>query len=223
MYDDYVTLVRQAQSAATAEKRHAALNPLLAAFRAMAYHYAYALLGDSQLAEDAIQDAFITVDARIGQLREPEAFPMWLRRIVHSHCTRLTRGKHIPLVPIDASADLHADTPLPEQALAQQELIAIVQNAVRALPDHERDVTEGFYFMGESQQEIAERLHIPVTTVKKRLQYARKRLRVLIAEFNEALDAVFQPSAKPQQQWQPVPIRSEKPIYRNNEEEWRGL
>ncbi len=214
---DYTYFIQQAQNAATAQERHAALNPLFAAFRGMAYQYAYALLGDAPLAEDAIQEAFITVDARIGQLREPQAFPAWLRRVVYSHCMRLTRGKHVPLVPIDGEMNLHAEDLAPEQTLAERELIHMVQSAVRALPEHERDVTEGYYFMGESQQEIAERLHIPVTTVKKRLQYARKRLRVLIADFNEALDLVFQPPSKSQRQWQPVPVRRYPP-----KGDWRG-
>jgi len=55
---------------------------------------------------------------------------------------------------------------------------------VRALPDHEREVTELFYITGYSQQEIAEQLAVPLTTVKKRLQYAREHLRETMPPMN---------------------------------------
>ncbi|MEO8394128.1 MAG: sigma-70 family RNA polymerase sigma factor, partial [Chloroflexota bacterium] len=59
-----------------------------------------------------------------------------------------------------------------------------VNRAVRALPDHEREVTELFYITGYSQQEIAEQLALPLTTVKKRLQYAREHLRETMPPMN---------------------------------------
>jgi len=55
-----------------------------------------------------------------------------------------------------------------------------VTRAVRSLPEHERVVTELFYIGDYSQQEIAEQLAVPLTTVKKRLQYAREHLRETI-------------------------------------------
>ena len=78
---------------------------------------------------------------------------------------------------------------------------------VEALPEHERAVTEGFYIQGESQKELAERLHIPVTTVKKRLQYAREHLRLLVGDVNAAFDqAIASVLKQPQKQPQPVYI-----------------
>jgi len=47
----------------------------------MAYAYAYAMLGDFYLAEDAAQRAFISAWRKLGQLRQPEAFPGWFRRV----------------------------------------------------------------------------------------------------------------------------------------------
>jgi hypothetical protein len=54
---------------------------------------------------------------------------------------------------------------------------ATVRDAVRGLPEHERSVVELFYLAGLSQQEVAQTLAVPLTTVKKRLQYARERLK----------------------------------------------
>ena len=49
--------------------------------------------------------------------------------------------------------------------------------AIRLLPDHERTVTTLFYINGYSQQEIAAFLEVPITTVQKRMQYARQHLK----------------------------------------------
>ena len=61
--------------------------------------------------------------------------------------------------------------------------------AIRLLPDHERTVTTLFYINGYSQQEIAAFLEVPITTVQKRMQYARQHLkRGMLKVFCENLD-----------------------------------
>ena len=67
----------------------------------MAFACAFSALGDFQLAEDAAQEAFISAWQRLNQLREPEAFPGWLRRIVLTACNRLTRAQRMSLTTLD--------------------------------------------------------------------------------------------------------------------------
>lgn len=54
---------------------------------------AEALTGDPGLAEDAVQEAFLIALARLGDLRQPEAFPAWFRQIVRSRCSRIRRRR----------------------------------------------------------------------------------------------------------------------------------
>ena len=58
------------------------------------------------------------------------------------------------------------------------ELMEDVKDAVRALPDHEKEVTEMFYLGGYSQLEIAKMVELSLTTVKKMLQYTLEILRL---------------------------------------------
>ena len=206
--DDYTRLVAEAQSP-NQQTKHAAFNQLMRDFQAMAYRYAYSTLGDIQLAEDATQEAFLLVYERIGQLRDPRAFPGWLKRIVYTQCDRVIRRKQPRLESIDSQYDLADDIPAVEQVLEDDEIKDQIHSAVDALPDHERDVTEGFYFNGETQRELSERLNIPITTVKKRLQYARLRLRGVIADLNDTLDRALTVQ-QPQQEYQPIPIRKRR-------------
>ena len=56
-----------------------AYGQLVRRFQDMAYGYAYALLGDFHLAQDAAQEAFVEAYRCLPGLRNPEAFPGWLR------------------------------------------------------------------------------------------------------------------------------------------------
>jgi RNA polymerase sigma-70 factor (ECF subfamily) len=171
---DYEQLVRDAQ-AAEGEAREAAFSALIEAFQPSAEGWAYTMLGDAHQAEDVAQEAFLSAYQKIDQLREPGAFPGWLKRIVQTKAHRATRRKVLPLLPFeDEATPQHAD---PADNVEARELEEQVSEAVRALPEHERVVTELFYITGYSQQEIAEALAVPLTTVKKRLQYAREHLR----------------------------------------------
>ena len=66
-----------------------------------AFAYAYAVLRDRAAAEDATQAAFLTAWLRFGDLREPKAFGVWLRRIVRTECVRLLRRTHPATLPLD--------------------------------------------------------------------------------------------------------------------------
>ena len=60
--------------------------------------YAFSLLGDYHLAEDAAQESLVTMVRNLGQLREPAAFVGWLRTIVFKHCDRIRRRRYQELV-----------------------------------------------------------------------------------------------------------------------------
>jgi hypothetical protein len=72
---------------------------------------------------------------------------------------------------------LPAGDPDPAHSLAAGDVRESVLAALATLPEHERTVVQLFYFQGFSLTEIADRLGLPTTTIKKRLQYARDRLR----------------------------------------------
>ena len=146
-------------------------------FQGMAVGYAYSILGDFHLAEDAAQEAFIEAYQCLPNLRDPDAFPGWFRKIVFKQCDRLLRRKSTEIVPLESAVGLHSETGDPLEFVEIQEMKDSVLMAIAALPVHERAVTTLFYIDGFSQNEIADFLEIPVTTVNSRLRYSRKRLK----------------------------------------------
>jgi RNA polymerase sigma factor (sigma-70 family) len=158
-------------------ERHDAFTELVAGFQDMAFAYAYVALGDFYLAEDAAQEAFITAWQRLGQLRQPEAFPRWLRRIVRTQCHRLTRGKRLMIVPLEVGEKTEAVSPDPHVAAEQREFQSRMIEAIKSLPERERQVVTLFYINEYTQADIGEFLQVPVSTVNKRLYTARQRLK----------------------------------------------
>jgi RNA polymerase sigma-70 factor (ECF subfamily) len=151
--------------------RQAAFCLIVERYQDAAYGYALASLGDPHLAWDAAQEAFLTAYCSLAQLRLPEAFPGWLRRIVRTRCRFLQR-EHAPatasldaLDQLEAGAGIHAgraDSPVdPAMVAERQERRTSIAAAVNALPDGQRLVTVLFYVSGYPQQEIAEFLNVP--------------------------------------------------------------
>jgi ankyrin len=167
-------------------ERNRAFGEIVSRFQDMAFGAAYALLGDAHLAEDAAQEAFLTAWRHLDDLREPDAFPGWFQRIVRTQCSRLTRNKRHPTVSMDLVGDAPAGRSSdPFVRAARTERTAMVRAALAALPEHEREATLLYYLGDYGQAEIADFLGVPVTTVKKRVFSARKRLRERMAPYME--------------------------------------
>lgn len=213
---DSITLIEKTQAARGAERR-TLFDELVRRYRPMVYGRALTLVSDPHLAEDITQETFLIAYLRLDQLRQPQAFAGWLRRIAFTQADRTQRGLHPSLEPIemvemfDARQHPSSEAHEPEPALEAAELRQALRAAVDALPAGERHVTEGFYLRGQSTSELAEQMQVPQTTIRKRLQYARQHLRVLLSGINSAMDqavaGVLQQS-QPQPQRVPVPVRS---------------
>lgn len=178
-YETLVAVVRSNEY--NQRQRHAAFAQLVAQFSTMALACAQQIVDDEQLAQDVTQEAFLTAYQQLTQLREPVAFPGWLRRIVHTHCHRVLRIKRPETLPMERlKTALTAEGDLAQSvadADTAQAVVDYVMAAIADLPEHERTVVRLFYFEGYSIRDVAATLDLPVTTIKKRLQYARDRLR----------------------------------------------
>ena len=154
-----------------------AYSILVRRFQDMAAGYAYSLLGDFHLAEDAAQEAFVQAYLDLGKLRDTAAFPGWFRRIVFKQCDRIMRRKHLSAVPLEAVGDVDSGEKNPAELLEERNVEDQVSVAIQSLPEHQRLVVNLFYIGEFSHREIAAFLGAPVQTVKNRLHASRKRLK----------------------------------------------
>jgi RNA polymerase sigma factor (sigma-70 family) len=166
-----------------------AFAELVRAYQDVAVAYAAAVLRDYDLAADAAQEAFIDAYRSLSGLRDPGAFPAWLRTIVFKHCDRITRRKRHPETKLEAALRVASPEPSPEEALMRGEMRRSVREAVAGLPDNEQEVVLLYYMGDHSHAAIGEFLGVTPNAVKTRLYSARRRLRTRMAEIEEGLDA----------------------------------
>ncbi len=152
---------------------------LLSRYRKSALALAYQMLGNTEDAEDAAQEAFVRVFQAMPQFRGQAAFSTWLYRIVTNTCLARIRKRRTstPLDSLpeprgaDIASDRVADGLLTRQVLRQ---MSPALQAVLLLR------VEG----GLSYREIADALGLPIGTVRSRLSKARIAFRKL---WNELL------------------------------------
>lgn len=137
-------------------------------------------LGDRGRAEDALQEAFAAIwrSARSFDPRRGQG-GAWLYAVARNAI--VDGARRLPEPPMEAPEKPSHEPGPPERAEGSW-LAWRVHSAIEHLPEHERPVIELAYWGGLSQSEIAERLEIPLGTVKTRTRSALARLADLLAE-----------------------------------------
>jgi len=90
-------------------------------------------------------------------------------------------------VPLDEAAELPGHEATPEQYSAGLERQRLVQAALAMLSTEQRQAIALAYYWGMSQSEIADRLKLPLGTVKTRMRLGMIRLREVLAPHGEGL------------------------------------
>ena len=162
-----------------------AYGAIVRRFQDMAVGYAYALLGDFQLAEDAAQEAFFEAYRELSKLRDAAAFPGWFRCLIFKQCDRLKRRNCLSTVSLETTQEQISQAMNPAEAALQNEMRDKLWQAIDRLPEHERATLTLYYISGYSQTEVGAFLDVPVTTVKKRLFSARNHLREMLLDVVE--------------------------------------
>ena len=141
----------------------------------------YRMCGEVELAEDAAQTAFIQAWLHLSSFRPGTSLRNWLYRIAVNAALDVIRQ-----TPKQTFTDIEnlviADSQAgPEAVLLQKERSQAVEQAILSLTEASRVVLVLREYSGLSYQEIATTLDIPLGTVMSRLNYARERLKELLA------------------------------------------
>ena len=160
---------------------------LVRRFEASAFGHAFSILGDSQLAQDAVQEAFIEAYRNLNSLKAPEAFATWFQKLVFTACSRMTRRNTVPTSPIEEVKERLQSEDDPINHIERREREQMVHNAIQNLPDSLRAVTGLYYISSLPQREVAAYLDLSETAVKKRLFNARQQLKRSIMNISKAI------------------------------------
>jgi RNA polymerase sigma-70 factor (ECF subfamily) len=141
------------------------------------------MLGDSQSAEDVVQDAFLSVwraaeriDASRGKLQS------YVLTVVHRRAIDVLRARKPPVTQLggEDALDIRDERTDVVETVTMVLDAQAVRNALGALPEQQRRVVEMAYFQGLTHVEIAEGLALPLGTVKSRLRLALDKIRAAL-------------------------------------------
>jgi RNA polymerase sigma-70 factor (ECF subfamily) len=161
---DDADLVREALTGAAA-----AYDELYLRHRDGVARAAHVVLGDTQLAQDVAQEAFLVGWRDLRRLREARLYRPWVTGIALNLCRRRSVRRRMAERPLETRPELAVPP-------GGSEVVLMVRDAVAALPARMRDVAVLRFYGEYSDHEIADALAIPVGTVKSRLNRARARL-----------------------------------------------
>ena len=159
-------------------------------------------LGNDDDASDAAQDVFVRAWRAIARFRGDCAFSSWLHRIainVISDCANKRRRAPLPVSSLPQPGAESDDWPEletpdlatesnPQEAASRHVKQRAVRNALAGLPQNQRAVLVLFDVQGQSYEEVAAVLELPLGTVKSRLSRARLALRAQLETCRELWD-----------------------------------
>ena len=168
-----------------------AFDQLYRRYAGSAYGLAYRVTGQQLLAQDVVHDAFLAL-WRAPEAFDPArgAFRTFFLSLVHHRAVdtvrreerlrrRTERASNLePVRGEDVAEDVVEESFLSERRKG-------VREALLTLPPEQRQVVELAYFGGLTQAVIAERLGIPIGTVKTRTLAAMRKLRRLLEQEDE--------------------------------------
>jgi RNA polymerase sigma-70 factor (ECF subfamily) len=128
--------------------------------------------------DDLVQDAFVYALNRLDSLKNPQAFASWIYSIVvRTASKRLRRQRLLVRLGLRTATPIDLDQVLSKQASPEvTSELALVYGLLEALPTEQRIALVLRRVEELELSEIAERMGLSVTTVKRRLAAAEKSL-----------------------------------------------
>lgn len=155
-----------------------ALAAVYDVYGAIAYGLAVKLLASQSEAEDVVQESFLALWRQAERIDPEKGLRSYLLSIVHNRCIdQIRRRVRRPETELDLDAPIAATGDGPEQAAITQLEGEAVRAAMDALSPDQRETVELVYFGGCTINETANRMKVPLGTVKSRLRLAMGRLR----------------------------------------------
>ncbi|AOT72726.1 RNA polymerase sigma factor [Geosporobacter ferrireducens] len=168
---------------------------LIKNYQKLAFNIAFRMLGNTEDAADATQDAMIKVYKSISSFKGNSNFSTWLYRIVTNTCLdALRKKKKDNLLSYDKNIEteegaLEREIPdtrnMPEELVERKEHIQDLAQAINALPEQHRVVIVLRDIKGFSYDQIAEILDCSQGTIKSRISRARIALKETLKKNTE--------------------------------------
>lgn len=161
-----------------------AFAALMNRYRDSIYFMLLKMVNNTSDAEDLTIEAFGKAFRNLDSFTPEFAFSTWLFKIATNNCIDFIRKKQLSPAPWDQSQEdidiltvnIQSDLPDPEEALINDQKVAVLREIVNQLKPRYRSLIELRYFREYSYEEIASELNLPIGTVKAQLYRAKTLL-----------------------------------------------
>jgi len=179
--------------AQVSQKDQQALEALYAKYQRIVYSLVLRIVRDEDEASELLQDVFVQVWQKADLFDQDRGnFNTWLLTLAHNKAINTlrskaykkraleTRGDDDEIMRLAGEAVTELRTPLSEQIAddARKQVL----DALRKIPDAQREALTLAYYEGLSQSEIAERLGVPLGTVKTRMRQGMLKLKEFLGD-----------------------------------------
>ncbi len=140
------------------------------------------IISSKEDCEDICQETFQKCFNNIQTYNPKYAFSTWLYTIANNTALDFLRKRRVTTTPLDEIAnekptnDRDYSTLSPEESLINNQAIESIVMAIQNLPEHYKKVAELRFINELALEEIAQKLDLPLNTVKTRVSRARKIL-----------------------------------------------
>ncbi|MCS7086283.1 MAG: sigma-70 family RNA polymerase sigma factor [Bacteroidia bacterium] len=163
-----------------------AFENLMQKYRKSVYYLVFKIVRNAEDAEDLTQDTFVKAYSFIHKFDSKFAFSTWLFKIATNNCIDFIRRRKMQTLPLNAPQNpndasspvlqLQDRGPIPSDSLVLKERREHLMFAIDRLPERYRKLLHLRYFDELSYEEVAQRLGVPMGTIKAQLHRARELL-----------------------------------------------
>jgi RNA polymerase sigma-70 factor (ECF subfamily) len=163
-----------------AKSNQLAMRTLFMRHQVRVYRFILRIVRNRDLAEDVVSEVFLAVWRRAGRFEGRSAVSTWLLSIARNKA--LTAIKPQPPESLDSETGLAIVDPAldPEAEIRRKDRGMVLRQCLSALSPEHGEIIDLVYYQQESIKDAADILGIPLSTVKTRMFYARKRLATLL-------------------------------------------
>ena len=165
-----------------AKQDRAALRTFFARYHVRLYRYLVRLTRNEGLAEDMINEVFLSVWRNAASFQGQSAVSSWVFAIARNRAMSELRKKSEITLDDPDSYDEVDDSDTPEETAMKADKGAALRECLLKLTPEHREVIELVYYHDKSVKEVADVVGIPENTVKTRMFHARQKLSVILRE-----------------------------------------
>jgi RNA polymerase sigma factor (sigma-70 family) len=162
-----------------------AYKKLMRKYHDAIFSFIFRMIRNREQVEDLTQEAFIKAFGSLGKFNEEYAFSTWLYKIATNNCIDYIRKRKLQVYSIDKPID-SKDSDIPfelpdesyeaDQGIISDQRAVLLNQAIAKLPEKYRKVIQLRHVEERSYEEIAEKLKLPIGTVKAHIFRARELL-----------------------------------------------